>query len=90
MRKHTLMIAFAAIASCFILLSHGTSAQNADAKPQARKWEYKVVYINKLVGEAKDLDGIVAGLETSLNDLGDGGWELCLEVNGGIVLKRPQ
>ena len=90
MRKHALMIAFAAVAGCLILLSHGTSAQDANGQPLSRKWEYKVVHISELVGGANDLDGIVTGLENSLNDLGDDGWELCLEVNGGVVLKRPQ
>ncbi len=90
MRKHALMIAFGAIAGCLILISHGTSAQDANAQPPSRKWEYKVVHISELVGGANDLDGIVTGLENSLNDLGDDGWELCLEVNGGVVLKRPQ
>ena len=90
MRKYSLIIAFAAIAGCLILLSQGSPAQNANTKPQVRKWEYKVFHITKLVGEAEDLDGIVTGFEKSLNDLGNDGWELCLEVNGGVVLKRPQ
>ena len=93
MRKHALMITFAAIAGCLILLSHGTSAQDANGQPLSRKWEYKVVHITELVGGANDLndlDGIITGFENSLNDLGDDGWELCLEVNGGVVLKRPQ
>ena len=90
MRKHTVMIAFAAIAGCLILLSHGTSAQNPNTKPVSRKWEYKVVHITKLAGDAKDLDGILTGLEKSLNDLGAGGWELCLEIHDGVVLKRLQ
>ena len=89
MRKHAFMIAFAAIAGCLILLSHGTSAQDANGQPLSRKWEYKVVHINELVGGANDLDGIITGLENSLNDLGDDGWELCLEINGGVVLKHP-
>jgi hypothetical protein len=55
-----------------------------------KKWEYKVVHVKKLAGEAKDLDGIVSGLEASLNDLGASGWEVCLEINGGVILKRLQ
>lgn len=90
MRKHSVMIAFATIAGCMTVLSHATSAQIANTKPISRKWEYKVVHIKKLVGEVKDLDGNVTGLEASLNDLGINGWEVCLDINGGIVLKRPQ
>ncbi len=57
---------------------------------QQIRWDYKVIYINKLVGEAEDHDGIVSGFENGLKKLGDDGWELCLEVNGGVVLKRPR
>lgn len=88
MRKHSIMIAISIITGCLILLSQGTSAQTASTKPISKKWEYKVVHIKKLAGEAKDLDGIVTGLESSLNELGASGWEVCLEINGGVVLKR--
>ena len=93
MRKFSFMIALVAIASCLIVLPHRTSAQNDNPKQESQKWEYKVIYINNLVGEnlvgeARNLDAIVAGLETSLNDLGASGWELCLEINGGVILKR--
>ncbi|HEY4263615.1 MAG TPA: hypothetical protein VGM98_25855 [Schlesneria sp.] len=88
MRKHSIMIAIATITGCLIVLSHGTSAQIASTKPMPKKWEYKVVHIKKLAGEAKDLDGIVTGVEASLNDLGASGWEVCLEINGGVILKR--
>ena len=57
---------------------------------QQIRWDYKVIYINKLVGEAEDHDGSVSGFENGLKNLGDDGWELCLEVNGGVVLKRPR
>ena len=90
MRKHALLIAFAAIAGCLVLLSQGTSAQNANTKSLSGKWEYKVVHVSELIGGAKDVDGIVNGLQNNLNDLGDDGWELSLEVNGGVVLKRPK
>ncbi len=90
MRKHSIMIAVATISGCLILLSHGTSAETANAKLMSKKWEYKVVHVKKLAGEAKDLDGIVTGLEASLNDLGASGWEVCLEINGGVILKRLQ
>lgn len=75
-------------------LANGTSAQNTDAVAQPRKWDCKVVYINKLVGDANDnvtdIDGLVAGLQNGLNEQGDQGWELCLEINGGVVFKRPR
>ncbi len=90
MRSTAAAISVATIAAILIFLSNGTSAQNAEAIPQQARWDYKVVHINKLVGEAKDLDEIVSGFESGLKELGDDGWELCLEVNGGVVLKRPR
>jgi len=89
MRNAALALGFFAVVSCLAFLSNDTSAQNAFA-PQQTHWEYKVVHINKLVGDAKDLDAIISGLEDGLNDLGKQQWELCLEINGGVVLKRPR
>jgi hypothetical protein len=90
MRNTAICISVATIAALLIFLSNGTSAQNTGAIPQQTRWDYKVIYINKLVGEAANLDGIVSGFENGLKKLGDDGWELCLEVNGGVVLKRPR
>ena len=86
-----LLILFVALFLAFV--ANGTSAQNADAVAQPRNWDYKVVYINKLVGDAKDetdIDKIVTGLQNGLKVQGDQGWELCLEINGGVVFKRPR
>ena len=90
MRRLPVLVAFVAIVGCLILRPFETSAQNAETKPQSPKWEYKVCHVRKLVGEFENLDDIVSGLETSLNDLGANGWELCLEINGGVILKRPR
>ena len=94
MRNAALALLILFVALFLAFLANGTSAQNADAVAQPRNWDYKVVYINKLVGDAKDdvtdIDEIVTGLQNGLKEQGDQGWELCLEINGGVVFKRPR
>ena len=53
-------------------------------------WEYKAVHVQKLVTDARDYDAISAELEKGLNVLGSEGWELCENVNGGLIFKRPK
>ncbi|HUT93839.1 MAG TPA: hypothetical protein VMY37_30530 [Thermoguttaceae bacterium] len=53
-------------------------------------WEYKCVHVQKLVTDARDNDAISAELEKGLNALGTKGWELCQNVNGGLIFKRPK
>ena len=90
MRNATLCLLTLFAATCLALLANGTSAQNAPMAAQPSNWDYKVVFINKLVGDAKDVDAVIVGLENGLKEHGDKGWELCLEINGGVVFKRPQ
>lgn len=89
MRKDAIVM-FSAIVGSLILLSYGISGQNDTGNAPLRKWEYKAVHLSTMVRDLKDIDAIGKGLEKSLNDLGDDGWELCLEVNGGMILKRPE
>ena len=53
-------------------------------------WEYKAVHVQTLVTNARDIEAISAELEKGLNALGSKGWELCENVNGGLVFKRPK
>ena len=53
-------------------------------------WEYKVVHVQTLVTEAREIEAISAELEQGINALGSKGWELCQNVNGGLIFKRPQ
>jgi len=53
-------------------------------------WEYKAVHVATLVTDARDYKAICAELEKGLNALGSEGWELCENVNGGLVFKRPK
>ena len=90
MQKITFAILFVSIACCLALLPQGTSAQNPEAMQPSQKWEYKAPHITKLVGDIETLDDMTAELEKSLNELGDDGWELCLEIKGAVVLKRAK
>lgn len=47
-------------------------------------------HVKSLVKDASDLDAVIAELEKSLNKLGDDRWELCQEVNGGLIFKREK
>ena len=59
---------------------------------QTDKWEYKAVLVESMIKKAsvRDPDAMTGEIEKSLNDLGGKGWELCLEINGGLILKRPK
>ena len=56
----------------------------------AQTWEYKLVNVMNLVGDARDDDSMAANIEAKLNGLGAQGWEVCENLNNGLILKRPK
>jgi hypothetical protein len=76
---------------CLAILNPGTDAQVVGENAHV-VWEYKAANVRKMI-QAADLaddDAVTAELERSLNTLGSQGWELCIEVNGGMIFKRPK
>ena len=75
---------------CLAILNPGTDAQVVGENARV-VWEYKAASVRKMVQDAElaDVDGVTMEMEKSLNALGSQGWELCLEVNGGMIFKRP-
>lgn len=71
----------------------------ADANAQPEKsdlhesWQYKVVHASTFVS-VKDLlgnrDVAVSNFEERFNKLGEERWELCEEMDGYLVFKRPK
>jgi hypothetical protein len=53
-------------------------------------WEYKAVDLRSQVELSGSADKICAQFEKVLNESGNDGWELCLEVPGVVVFKRPK
>lgn len=86
----TIHLVGGALLLCLFLANFGPPS---DAQVDRNtRWEYKAVLVASLVKEAnvRDPDAMTVQLEKSLNGLGSQGWELCLEINGGVILKRPQ
>ena len=89
----TLYLLAGAILFCVSLavLNAGTDTQVVGENTQV-VWEYKTADLRRLIQDADpaDPDAVIAELEKSLNALGNQGWELCLEVNRGMIFKRPR
>jgi len=81
-------------AAAALCLSLALSIPHSQAQPvggdPGTTWEYKVVHVQTLVTDARDYDAISAELEKGINALGSKGWELCQNVNGGLIFKRPK
>ena len=67
-----------------------SQADVKQARPARPSWEYKAVYVGKLIDGAGDVDEVTASLEKHLNSLGKDGWDFCQEVNRGWIFKRPR
>lgn len=80
----------------------GPTEVEAQPTKQARSaaWEYKVIWLTDLIeGDAGKIsvfsvneeqrEQIRSQVEGSLNRLGGEGWEICQELNGGLIFKRP-
>ena len=89
MRSALLIGATAALCLSLALAILPSQAQPAGGDARTM-WEYKAVHVEKLVTDARDYDAISAELEKGLNALGSEGWELCQEVRGGLIFKRPK
>ena len=81
-------------AAAVLFLSLALGILSSQAQPAGgdagTTWEYKAVHVATLVTDARGVDAISAQLEKGLNALGSEGWELCENVNGGLVFKRPK
>ncbi len=74
----------------FFAMTNSQSQAQRNPAPVGNLWEYKVVHVSSLVKDARGLDAVVTELEKSLNTLGGDRWELCQDVNGGLVFKRQK
>lgn len=90
MRSAICIVGLSLLVVCVAL---GVSQTNAQGKAATTRqaWEYKLVNLLELASNARN-DGEEVGrkLESELNTLGADGWELCQNVNNGLVLKRPK
>lgn len=64
-------------------------AQNP-GKGETAKFEYKVIYALSIVdaNTFSDPDKAAAKLQGRFNEFGEGGWELCQEMDGLLTFKR--
>ena len=83
-----LAVAVLVIAAVFAVPHSQAEVQPARVAPPC--WEYKVVYVGKLIDGARDVDEVTASLEKHLNSFGNDGWDFCQEVNRAWVFKRPR
>ncbi len=58
--------------------------------PDVHAWEYKAMDLRSMVDLSRDTDEVFAQFEKELNKLGSEGWEVCLDLPGVLVLKRPK
>ena len=90
MRWLIVSIAVAVLIIAAVFAAPHSQAEVNQARVARPSWEYKVVYVMKLLDGAREVDEVTASIEKHLNALGEDGWDLCLEVNGGWVFKRPR
>ncbi len=90
MRSLIVSIAVAVLIIAALFAVPHSQAEVKPARVAPPSWEYKVVYVGELIGEAREVDEVTAALEKHLNSLGNDGWEFCQEVNRGWIFKRPR
>ena len=100
MRPSLLAVTVALCCLAVLSMNQPSVGQAASAAPNRVTWEYKTVDLKSLVDlkgrrinvfnpDPKVEQEIKNDVEAALNRLGADGWELCLEVNGGLIFKRP-
>ena len=90
MRSLMLSVAIAALVIGAVFVVTSSQADVKQSSTVRPSWEYKVVHVMGLIDGTHDVDEITESLEKHLNALGNEGWELCQEVNGGWVFKRER
>ena len=84
-----LLVVFAGVSLVVIADTHAQPE-----KPNVQEsWQYKVVHASSFVS-VKDLfgnrDAAISDFEDEFNTLGKERWELCEEMDGYLVFKRPK
>lgn len=85
----TMLVLYAGISLVVVSSSHAEPA----APTVHGEWQYKVVHASFVVS-IKDLLGkrenAISDFEKQFNELGKERWELCEEMDGYLVFKRPK
>jgi hypothetical protein len=90
MRRSYLFMALTAVLLCGVF----SFARARDARVMAAPaWEYRAILLTDLVKFQEAMHEpakVVTAVETKFNEFGRDGWELCENINGLVVFKRPK
>lgn len=87
MRRTLVPIGILGLLFCIAFNASPITADVGDVN-RATGWEYKLVDLIPLV-QRGDNAATEKAVEERLNELGTKGWEICTNINSGLILKRP-